>query len=381
MWAIDVISWGVVILWFGIIYVFPIYLTWYNIRRLFHLKQNDVKWKGEKSKNIDLLIFLLLPVYMGISYLFWWPKHWSQQLRLKAHTFPYHEPVSRDYALTFFVLGMIAWGGFMILRFAGKKLPPLLTVLCMGTVYLGCFISIAFIIQVIPNAFEALLPKRTDCIMICLFPLNYIFSSVAAFNNVIRVEEKLESEQEKKGLAKIGKLLRDSRKWPMLGFIAFIPVLGICVMCLLLFGQQPADAVVKMFTETSDWTFSQMVSPPPFYYMYGDGHYLCTVAAGGHKRLVKPKRFGKRRGHTIIVNRQLCIANAFEEVIAEKTPRFHRNLRHFYDTYGYPISKHITNPWRADLVYLLMKPLEWFFLIVLYMVDVKPEERISRQYL
>ena len=105
------------------------------------------------------------------------------------------------------------------------------------------------------------------------------------------------------------------------------------------------------------------------------------TAAGGHKRIVKPKRLGKRRGRVIIVNRQLCIANAFEEVIAEKTPRFHKNLRHFYDTYGYPIAKHITNPWRADLVYLLMKQLEWFFLIVLYMVDVKPEERISRQYL
>ena len=364
MTVMDSIRWGLIDFGFWVLerveiilllvvrYGIPIYLTCYNIRRLFHLKENDVKWKGEKSKTIDLLIFLLLPVYMGISYLYQSPKHWSQQLRLKANTFPYHEPISRDYALTFFVLCMIAWGGFMIFRFAKRKLPPLMAVLCMGAVYLGCFLSFAFIVQMLKNMSESY--------QMCVFPLNYIFSSVAAFNNIIRAEEKLETEQEKKGLAKIGKIVRDSAKWPVVGLIAAIPILGICVMCLLLFGQQPPDAVIRMFTETSDWTFSQMVSPPPFYYMYGD-HYLCTVAAGGHKRLVKPEHLGKRHGHTIIVNRQLCIANAFEEVIAEKTPRFHRNLRHFYDTYGYPVAKHITNPWRADLVYLLMKPLEWFF--------------------
>ena len=356
---------------------FPIGLTCYNICRLFHLNEGEEKWKG--GKTIDLLIFLLGPVFMGVLYTIWAPDYWQRAIAVRVNYFPSHEPVSIDYRLTFFVLCIAAWAGFMILRFAGKKLPPLVTVLCMGTVYLGCFLSVAFIIQVLPNTFESFCYLPTECVLMCLFPLNYVFSSVAAINNIIRTEEKLEAEQEKKGLAKIGKLLRDSTKWPVLGLIAVIPILGICVMCLLLFGQQPADAVIKMFTETSDWTFSQMVSPPPYVY-YGD-HYLCTVAAGGHKRIVKPKRLGKRRGRVIIVNRQLCIANAFEEVIAEKTPRFHRNLRHFYDTYGYPVAKHITNPWRADLVYLLMKPLEWFFLIVLYMVDVKPEERISRQYL
>ena len=367
---------GLEILLFVITHGIPIYLTWYNIRRLRNLDDDDKEW----SIFIDLFIFLLGPTLMWILYFIWSPDHWDQRVTINSFLeFSYHEPISRDYSLTFSVLCITAWCGFMILRFAGKKLPPLLKVLCMGTVYLGCFLSVAFIVQMLPNMFESYFFLPTEGILMCLFPLNYIFSSVAAFNNIIRSEEKLESEQEKKGLARIGKILRDSKKWPVLGLIAFIPILGICIMCLLLFGQQPADAVIKMFTETSDWTFSQMVSPQP-YPSYGD-HYLCTVAAGGHKRLVKPKRLGKRRGHTIIVNRQLCIANAFEEVIAEKTPRFHRNLRHFYDTYGYPVAKHITNPWRADLVYLLMKPLEWFFLIVLYMVDVKPEERISRQYL
>lgn len=83
----------------------------------------------------------------------------------------------------------------------------------------------------------------------------------------------------------------------------------------------------------------------------------------------------------IIVNRQLCIANAFEDYIMEKFPKFHKLIRSVYDTYGYPVSRHIISPERADAVYILMKPLEWMFLIFLYLFDVKPEERIRRQYM
>lgn len=96
---------------------------------------------------------------------------------------------------------------------------------------------------------------------------------------------------------------------------------------------------------------------------------------------MKPLRFGTRRGETIIVNRQLCIANAFEELIRERLPVFHKKIRSAYDTYGYPLSKHITNPIKADIVYYVMKPLEWFFLLVLYMLDTRPEKRISNQYI
>ena len=64
-----------------------------------------------------------------------------------------------------------------------------------------------------------------------------------------------------------------------------------------------------------------------------------------------------------MVNRQLCVANAFEQLLEERTPRFHRALRKFYDTYGYPVSKYIRTPLTADIIYLLMKPLEWMFVL------------------
>ena len=81
------------------------------------------------------------------------------------------------------------------------------------------------------------------------------------------------------------------------------------------------------------------------------GHYLCTVAAGGHKEIVKPIRLGRRGKKYIVVNRQLFIANAFEQIIEEKAPRFHYVVRSFYDKYGYPVAKHINSKYAADFVY------------------------------
>ena len=107
---------------------------------------------------------------------------------------------------------------------------------------------------------------------------------------------------------------------------------------------------------------------------------MCTVAAGGHEKIVKPVRYGIRRNQKIVVNRQLLIANSFEDLIAERFPKSHRRIRNFYDKYGYPVSRHITTRTRADIVYIIMKPLEYIFLGVLYMFDTRPENRIAVQY-
>ena len=37
--------------------------------------------------------------------------------------------------------------------------------------------------------------------------------------------------------------------------------------------------------------------------------------------------------------------------------------------------------WIADVVYIAMKPLEIFFLLILYSFDKKPEDRIAKQYI
>ena len=106
-------------------------------------------------------------------------------------------------------------------------------------------------------------------------------------------------------------ILRKAAWWPVLGLVLMFPLLGILIAILMLFGQAP-DSVIKAFTETSDWNLSLRQAPQNVMY---DEHYLCTVAAGGHEKVVKPIRLGRRHGHEVIVNRQLCIANAFEQVL------------------------------------------------------------------
>ena len=180
-----------------------------------------------------------------------------------------------------------------------------------------------------------------------------------------------------RGLEWMNEKLTSSASWPGAAFLLMWPLLGILICILVLFGQQP-DHVIRAWTQTSDWRLSGQVSPQNLYY---DEHYLCTVAAGGHRKVVKPLRMGLRHGHPVIVNRQLCVANAFEQILEERVPCLHKRIRNIYDKYGFPVAKLIRSPYIADGIYILMKPLEWFFLIVIYMTDVKPENRIAVQYL
>lgn len=179
------------------------------------------------------------------------------------------------------------------------------------------------------------------------------------------------------GFKKFYGFINNLTKYNFFVFAMLIIVIAIIEIIFVIAGQG-LDAPIKAFTQTADWTFSKQIPPPPVEYT---GHYLCTVAAGGHERVVRPLRLGSRNGATIVVNRQLCIANAFEEVIREKLPAFHKRVRYAYDKYGYPVSNLITTPLKADVIYFIMKPLEWCFLLFLYLVDVRPEQRIKNQYI
>ena len=104
------------------------------------------------------------------------------------------------------------------------------------------------------------------------------------------------------------------------------------------------------------------------------------MAARGHPTLVKPILVGRRHGQLVIVNRQLQIANAFEELVQEALPQVHRVLRTAYDRWGYNLSRNINTEQRSNITYVLMKPLEWLFLLCLYLGSTRPEEKIRRQY-
>ncbi|MDQ2087272.1 hypothetical protein RBH29_12640 [Herbivorax sp. ANBcel31] len=390
-----------------LIFVIPFVITILNIINL--IKKTPIK-----ENVIDFITFFLgLPLTIILFNLLEL-KEYHEPLYTRTFEFQFHTPISSEYMKIILLVGFISILGYWILRIHKKNMSPVKSILSISTIYLGIGLSILFIIQLSKNIFTSGYMFPFEILFLSLFPLNYILCSVRLIRQVIFLHvhnrtdnsfhrkkmlikntekeipslnseyqiEKAESKEtqvmyKSKLLNLSYKILSKSVHWYTAAFILVIPVLGLLLGFLVLFGQSP-DSIIKAFTQTSDWTLSQKISPPPIEY---EGHYLCTVALKGHEKLVKPTRKGIRHGKTIIVNRQLCIANAFEQLIQEKAPLFHKSIRTIYNKYGYPLSRHIKTNWQADIIYILMKPLEWFFLIVLYTFDIKPENRIALQYI
>lgn len=358
-----------------LLYVVPVLLTLINIINLF--AKNRIK-----ENLADSLTFILGTILTYLLYWAWEPLDYYKPITLDGMSFQLHAPVASTHMITVLVLSAISIIGYAILRINKTRLTPLISVICLSTILVGILLSIIYIIQLSKNAFphniSAYIPF--DVFYMMLFPLNYIICSIRLIRQVIGLHlEKLKVDDVKyrnKFLLFCQQVLVRSTGWYTLAFTVMIPLLLFLIIILVLFGQMP-DAVVRAFTETSDWTLSQKISPPPIQY---EGHYLCTVALNGHRNIVKPIRVGVRHDVKILVNRQLCVANAFEQLIKENIPVFHKYVRYIYDKYGYPISKHISTPLRADIIYFAMKPLEWLFLITLYLFDEKPENRIAMQY-
>ncbi|MEG1027159.1 MAG: DUF6688 family protein, partial [Oscillospiraceae bacterium] len=327
---------------------------------MYFVEKNDKKY-NKIIETIAMILGLVYSViYIGLCEILFEP--WNVQLSNNQM----HGMIAPENILTIVTLSILGFIGYLFIRYVpAKKQPPLLSALGISAVYIGIIISIIWCIQTFRGIFLLILPA--NCILIYI---KSVFIFVYEKNRLI------ESKQVSLKYKKIAKLLNKATNLPWIALLLLLPLLGVAIAILFLFGQEP-DAIIKAWTQTADWTLSQRVGPANIQY---DEHYLCTVAAGGHKKIVKPFRTGLRHGHRVLVNRQLCVANAFEQVIEEKTPNFHRVVRGFYDKTGYPISKHINTKVLADIIYFIMKPLEWIFLIVLYSVDVAPENRIALQY-
>lgn len=276
---------------------------------------------------------------------------------------------------TFYLLNAIAT--FYVWK-DGKKMPPLSFVLAICTMLYWMIICIPLAIQFLHHSDENHYYSSGSAWASFLFPMVFWITGIILFIRIIRSEEsnRIRDQYKNKFLNYLNNKLVDSQKTTLWIPILFLPLLLLIICILMIFGQHP-DSMIKVFTDTSTWTLSQKSHPP---FLDHQGHYLCTVAACGSPKIVKPQKIGLRHGNPIIVNRQLSIANAFENLIETKFPRAHRFIRRNYDRYGYPLSKKITGRFGANLTYFAMKPLEWFFLIFIYSFSPKPEELIQRQY-
>ena len=350
----------------GIFFIAPLLMTAYNICYLVIRTQTAPVQKAGRRMEYAAIVFGAFCSFLwgAISNINWY-NDWPEQL----YNDGLHTPIATWTMPTVITLSVIAFMGYLILRVRRTStLPPLLATLSIGAMYLGGTLCIIWCLQIAAHD-----------LLLCLYPANLLLIGAKVIKEMV-VSRKGEEHPEPQGKSKLilsfHHLLSRAENWPWLGILLALPLLGLTIAILTLFGQTP-DSIIQAWTQTSDWTLSQQIAPQN---IYVDQHYLCTVAAGGHPKVVKPLREGRRHGHKVLVNRQLCIANAFEQLLEERLPRTHRAIRSFYDKCGYPIAKHIKSPYMADAIWFLMKPLEWFFLTVLYLCDPKPENRIAVQY-
>jgi hypothetical protein len=281
---------------------------------------------------------------------------------------------SPDHRLTLYVIIALCMLSYIYSSWRNALSAPLMELI------INCLLLIAIVL----NIFIALqhIEKELAFIIHCPIILLYIIAIVK--NQILFFAESGLSETDMKSpfqkLAWKILNLKLLKKIPLLILLCF-PILAILSVMLLLLGQKP-DSAIRAFTETYKHGFSQL-DDQCINAICPDGHFLCTIAAKGHKDLVSPIRLG-RRGTTIIVcNRQLLISNAFEELLQQKLPYVHKPLRKFYNQIGNLIHRYygaFNRKWVSNSIYIAMKPLEYFFLIVLYLFDKNPENRIAMQY-
>ena len=344
----------------------PLFLTCVNVVHLVQKRQSKTGLTDLTSILLGgFLWVMLVELSMDILMIPWYEP---------AYPNFYHEYLSQQYRDVILILlfagiiSIVSLSAFKI-----EKIPPMLSALLTAFTAVGLILFTLVNVQLMKN-FQPL------HLMLWVYVLNlYLIAARRVRLNIIAQVHKVRERQNvfrSRFGTRLNSLMSKFSGMTALSFLLILPVILVFEVIYIILGQG-ADGFIKAFTETADWTFSQQTPPPPVDY---EGHYLCTVAAGGHRKVVKPLRYGVRRGERIVVNRQLLIANAFEDMIKERFPGFHRSVRSFYDKHGYPISRHITTQLRADIVYILMKPLELIFITALYLFDTEPENRIAVQY-
>lgn len=336
--------------------------------------------KGESKKSNQLISTFLVLVYctslliflVGLSL-----NSGDYRIRIDPVDDGY-SPISKDHLLSFLTFIVLSILAIYKIWKNGRMQPPLLLVFYVACLIIGIVLNVFLAVQLSSRNDRDYYIDSSSGQFMMLAPIVHIIISLTLIANIIKAESFLADERSYKNrfLNKLNNRIKRSKVLPVWSFLALFPIFIIITIILILIGQE-YDSLSKVFTETTTWYFSQETHPP---YLDHQGHYLCTVAACGTPKVVKPIRLGVRNGKEIIVNRQLLIANAFEDLLQKKYPITHKVIRRNYDRYGYPLSKDINTKLKSNLTYMVMKPLEWTFLIYIYMNSKRPEKLINEQY-
>ena len=96
--------------------------------------------------------------------------------------------------------------------------------------------------------------------------------------------------------------------------------------------------------------YDQLPDEPP------DTCFIVTAATRGHRNVVQTWYDESRRG---VVNQQLINFWAFESWLRSAFPTAHRRVRKVYNFVGPMVATLIVFKWQADIVYWLLKPVEF----------------------
>lgn len=326
------------------------------------------------SEYILFILYLCSILIFGVAILVYDAQYYEAVDPLEGN----YSPFAEKHIVTLITFLTLSFISSYLVWIKGKRLPPLLLVICLALIIIGAALCIPIILQASSRTSLDYYINDNPEIAFILAPVINVWISIFLIIKIIKEEmdDSVHRTYKNVILNLFNSILAKSKWQSIWVVLLLVPVFFIVTIILLLFGQEH-DALLKVFTETTTWRFSQHTHPP---YLDHKGHYLCTVAACGNPRIVKPVRLGNRHGNTIIINRQLMIANAYEEMIQMHFRQFHKFVRYVYDKYGYSFSKHINTPFRSNVIYFLMKPLEWFFLINIYLCCIEPEVKINNQY-
>jgi hypothetical protein len=89
--------------------------------------------------------------------------------------------------------------------------------------------------------------------------------------------------------------------------------------------------------------------------------FIVTAASRGHSNLVGSWIDPQTQ---FPVNQQLLQFRAFEDWLQARSPDTHASVRRLYNYIGPVIAKRIDSPLKADVVYCLLKPVEWLIRLI-----------------
>lgn len=293
--------------------------------------------------------------------------------------------LAQDHMLTIFILALVAFGSYLSVRYSKLGMGPFLLAFAplgvlTGIVLYGVLLvhfAAYFLMTAVIWILSLAQPQFLFAgIVILSLPAAIVFM-VASFIEAARYNYHVLKPYYQSGFLKaLADLYEHSVKGYFSITLLWFAFIQLIQSFLTLFGQKP-DSHIKAFSEACH---RFMLGSGDCYTM-STTHYLCTIAVNGNRRLVKPLRPGMRKGQWILVNRQLMVCNAFEEWLAEKAPALQKWLRKRYDALEVPVNALSRYKWLANLLYIGSKPMEWLFVLTLYLFDGKPERRIQKQYL